>query len=312
MKPSIAICIATYHRPEQLKQTLESLPQYFPEPYTGEIRVVDNDAGRSAEVVARAFAAKSRIPTYYCVEPEQNIALARNRAIEMGEADLIVFIDDDEIASRDWLDHLVIAVRQTKADVVVGPVVGIIPEEAPAWCSSGQWFNKPVPSDNSPMSWNGTRTSNTLVCGRWFYMHHQRFDPDYGRSGGSDVAMFKQIAKDGARIHAASEAVVYEHVELERANLIWLIKRFYRGGMVFERIRRERSGTWPVLDVLRRLLKITIFAAKGMGMMMLGHTNDFIRAVTTSALMAGGINAWLRPQHSATYVEYQPKQEKAT
>ena len=87
MKPLIAICIATYHRPEQLTKTLKSLPQYFPEPYEGEIRVVDNDENRSAEQVVRAFAAQSRIPTHYRVEPEQNIALARNRAIDMGEAD---------------------------------------------------------------------------------------------------------------------------------------------------------------------------------------------------------------------------------
>ena len=32
----------------------------------------------------------------YCVEPRQNIALARNKALQNAEGDLIAFIDDDE------------------------------------------------------------------------------------------------------------------------------------------------------------------------------------------------------------------------
>lgn len=310
MKPSIAICIATYHRPEQLAETLKSLPQNMPEPYEGEIRVVDNDAGRSAESVVRAFATQSRIPTHYTVEPRQNIAWARNKAIEMGPADLVIFIDDDEIASRDWLNHLIQAVQETHADTVIGPVIGMLPDTAPSWCSQGKWYDKPVPSGNGPMDWSGTRTSNTLVRGRWFYKHQLRFDPGYGRSGGSDVALFRQIAEQGGRFHAASEAVVYEHVEPYRARLNWLLKRFYRGGMVYERVRCDRAMLSPAVDVARRAAKIMALTAKGLIMMPLGRTDDLLRAMTTSALLAGGINAWLRPRRSSGYVEYQSKQSE--
>ena len=125
MKPLIAICIATYHRPRLLQQTLMSLPQHVPEPYRAEIRVVDNDGARSAEPVVKAFAAQSRIPTRYLVEPKQNIALARNCAIDAGPADYLLFIDDDEVASPSWLSHLIRAMGQTRADVVIGPVVGL-------------------------------------------------------------------------------------------------------------------------------------------------------------------------------------------
>ena len=283
----------------------------MPEPYQGEIRVVDNDAGRSAEAVVRAFAAQSRIPTHYTVEPMQNIALARNRAIDMGPANLVVFIDDDEIASRDWLNHLIDSAQQTHADTVIGPVIGILPEQAPAWCSKGRWYDKPVPGENGPMDWSGTRTSNTLVRGQWFYRGGLRFDPDFGRSGGSDVALFKQIAEQGGRFHAASGAVVYEHVELHRARLGWLLKRFYRGGMVYERVRQDRAALAPAVDVLRRVVKVTGLTAKGLIMMPLGRTDDLLRAVTASALLAGGINAWLRPRRSSDYVEYQTKHGEA-
>lgn len=312
MKPTIAICIATYHRPDQLAETLKSLPQYLPEPYEGEIRVVDNDAGRSAEQVVRAFAAQSRIPTHYCVEPKQNIAIARNRAVDMGEADLVVFIDDDEIASRDWLEHLVLAAQETHADAVIGPVVGMLPQQAPAWCANGNWFDKPVPTENGPMNWSGTRTSNTLVRGRWFYRHRLRFDPSYGRSGGSDVRLFKQIAVQGGQFHAASKALVYEHVEPKRAQLSWLVKRFYRGGIVYGRVRYHKPIVLPAIDVIARVLKISTLTPKGLIMLAKGQPNDLIRAVATSALMAGGIIAWLRPKRGTAFVEYQSKSEVTT
>lgn len=311
MKPTIAICIATYHRPDHLAETLKSLPQYLPEPYDGEIRVVDNDAERSAEQVVRAFAAQSRIPTHYCVEPEQNIALARNRAVDMGEADFVVFIDDDEITSRDWLNELVLVAQQTHADAVIGPVAGILPNNAPRWCSRGNWFDKPVPEENGKMTWSGTRTSNTLVRGRWFYRHRLRFDPSYGRSGGSDVRLFKQIAIQGGQFHAASKALVYEHVEVHRATLGWLLKRFYRGGIVYGRVRYHRPLVLPAIDVVVRAMKIGALALKGLAKAPLGRSEDLIRAMATSALLAGGINAWLRPQRSLDYVEYKTKESES-
>lgn len=307
MKPLIAICIATYHRPEQLAETLKSLPQCFPEPYEGEVRVVDNDENRSAEQVVRAFAAQSRIPTHYLVEPEQNIALARNRAIDMGEADYVVFIDDDEIASRDWLKHLIHAAQEPFADAVIGPVVGMLPSETPVWCSSGHWFDKPVPAENGPMRWTGTRTSNTLVRGRWFYRQGLRFDPSYGRSGGSDVALFKKIAIQGGQFHAASKAVVYEEVEPERASLAWLIRRFYRGGIVYGRVRYYRPVLFPAFDAIKRLVKITILLPKSLLMLAKKEPNDLIRVMALAALMIGGVTAWLRPKQSKAYIEYQEK-----
>eukprot|EP00752_Nemacystus_decipiens_P013695 g12148.t1 len=266
-------------------ETLKSLPQYLPEPYEGEIRVVDNDVNRSAEPVVRAFAAQSRIPTHYLVEPEQNIALARNRAIDLSEADYIVFIDDDEIANRDWLNHLILAAQETHADAVIGPVIGMVPCEAPAWCSSGHWFDKPVPDDNGAMRWSGTRTSNTLVRGRWFYRHRLRFDPGYGRSGGSDVALFKRIAIQGGQFHAASQAVVYESVESERASLSWLVKRFYRSGIVYGRVRYYRPKLLPALDVVSRFIKICILLPKGLLMLFKKEPNGLIRVLALAALI---------------------------
>ncbi len=311
MKPLIAICIATYHRPRLLQQTLMSLPQHVPEPYRAEIRVVDNDGARSAEPVVKTFAAQSRIPTRYLVEPKQNIALARNCAINAGPANYLLFIDDDEVASPSWLLHLIQAMRQTRADVVIGPVVGLLPSRSPAWCKQGGWFDKPVPGENGRMHWTGTRTSNTLVRGQWFFEQGLRFNESYGCSGGSDVALFKVIAGRGGIFHAASQAVVYEAIPAERATLRWLMKRHYRGGLIYQRVS---GGLFrkPLVDAFRRMVKMVAYGVLGLFSVCMGRRGGLVRAMTQSALFAGGLAAFLRPCHGAAYVEYKSRVQEFT
>ena len=68
--------------------------------------VAYNDHRRSAKQVVSEFAATSSIPVFYCVEPEQNIALARNKALASSRGDFVAFIDDDEVPGKDWLWNL--------------------------------------------------------------------------------------------------------------------------------------------------------------------------------------------------------------
>ena len=48
----------------------------------------------------------------YAVEPERNIALARNRALSLARGEKLAFIDDDEMASPFWLSTLLAAEKR--------------------------------------------------------------------------------------------------------------------------------------------------------------------------------------------------------
>ena len=83
----IAVCIATFRRPELLARLLQSIRELeLPADIEIEVRVVDNDASGSAESTVGQF---SDLTPRYAIEPERNIALARNRAIEFGPADFV-------------------------------------------------------------------------------------------------------------------------------------------------------------------------------------------------------------------------------
>ena len=78
-----------------------------PDNVSVELRVADNDRSRSAEEVVTRFRMHQR--TFGCVRyvvvAEPNIARARNATVNLGYADRVLFLDDDEIADmahRRW------------------------------------------------------------------------------------------------------------------------------------------------------------------------------------------------------------------
>ena len=119
----ISVCVCTFKRPHYLKRLLEHLINQSTEDlFRFSITVADNDVLESARAVVLECARDSAVPLRYCVEPEQNIALARNRAVSKAEGELIAFIDDDEFPAKDWLATLYKALVHSASAGVLGPV----------------------------------------------------------------------------------------------------------------------------------------------------------------------------------------------
>ena len=304
MNRNIAICIATYRRHDLLSRLLESIYALeIPEGWDVEVRLVDNDAEGSAKEIIEALPAPEFLPDgpRYVVEPKRGIADARNAALEMGPADFVLFVDDDEIVPTDWLTALVRCQGKTDADVILGPVTGRLPKNARKWMTRGGFFNKEVGPDGTELDWRSGRTSNTLVAGRWFFEESYRFDSSFGRSGGSDSHLFHRLAGHGATFAACDSARVFEDVEPERASIRWLLLRNYRNGLVYQRVAQEK------LVPARALWRVTKAAWKGttgLPLAIEGRPERTIRGGMLLALAYGGVVAWLRPQRAASWVEY--------
>src|SRR5262245_14337965 len=101
----ISVCICTFKRPEFLKRLLDHVAgQHTGGRYTYSIVIVDNDPQRSGEAVCNDFVRRRAQPVLtYCVQPQQSIALTRNKAIEVATGEFIAFIDDDEFPVNNWL-----------------------------------------------------------------------------------------------------------------------------------------------------------------------------------------------------------------
>lgn len=282
---TIAICIATHRRRLLLSRLLHGIWQLaVPSGFRIEVRIVENDDEGRARRQVNHWMDNTGIPTRYALQPERNIALTRNRALDMGPADWFAFIDDDEVPAPDWLQRLLDVAQQQQSDAVFGDVEPELPPGSPRWLTDGDYLQKRVSLSLGDDVWQGARTSNALVRGRW--LQRRRFRVDYGRSGGEDTELFHRMVLAGARLGWAPEAKAREAVRPEQCSLPWLYRRHYRSGRVYERI----LGREPIasLGVAGRRACVAIFRlALSAGPALVGRHSRFVRACLDIAKAAG-------------------------
>ena len=228
VKSHIAICICTFKRPQLLAQLLRELADQRTDGlFDYSIIIVDNDASDSArEIVARA-GAESRVPISYEVEQEQNIALARNKAVKNSVGDFVAFIDDDEVPNNDWLFRLYQACCSYRADGVLGPVLPRFAEAPPDWAVKAGFFERPNSQDypsGSVLACHQTGTGNALVRRDVLNAVEGPFRKDFG-SGGEDIDFFRRAMAAKSVFVWSREAVVHEIIPIERTRVSFQLRR---------------------------------------------------------------------------------------
>jgi succinoglycan biosynthesis protein ExoM len=227
----ISVCICTYKRPQMLSNLLSKLEDQVTENlFTYSAVVVDNDASQSGKDAVTVCQDKSLIKINYFCEPQQNIALARNKAVENAKGNFIAFIDDDEFPEATWLLHLYKALRRFNADAVLGPVIPHYPADAPEWLIKSKMCERPSHKTGTILYGSETRTGNVLMDMRMFENSTYRFDSKFGRTGGEDITFFSMMEKKGKVYVWCEEAPVYETVPPERWSKEFYIKRNLRIG----------------------------------------------------------------------------------
>jgi len=217
------------------------------------IVIVDNDRSESARMAVECYARRSKISIYYCVEPEQNISLARNKAIENAKGDLIGLIDDDEFPHEDWLLSLYKAIKCYKADGILGPVIPHFEKRPPKWVLKGRFFNRETHRSGHILGWKNTRTGNALLRRELFREDFKWFDPKFG-SGGEDQDFFRRRISEGYIFVWCNEAPVFEIVPAERWKRKILIKRaLLRGKMALN------AAKFRHISVLKSIIAILIY-----------------------------------------------------
>jgi succinoglycan biosynthesis protein ExoM len=240
MRPHVSICIATYQRPRGLARLLNSLEQLkLPPELVVETIVVDNDANGSASSVAESRS-ESLHPFLYFIEPRQNIAHARNRALSEARGEWMMFIDDDEAADEGWISGYLALVEREECDGAFGPVLPTLEESVTPWLDIETFYTRRRYSTGAPVEPADLYTSNALLHRRLF--EGRDFDPAFGRTGGSDSHLFRRMQSSGARFLWCDEARVIDFIPPERHRLGWLTQRAFRGGCVATRIEQSAGS----------------------------------------------------------------------
>lgn len=233
---NLVVAIPTYRRPEALSAALaatlrqaEELSAAHARGIAASVLVVDNDAAASARDVAARYGVR------YVVEPTPGIAAVRNRSLaETTDADLLVFIDDDEIPEPGWLDALVETYDTFRPAAVAGRVLTRFPDHVDPWVRASGAFVRPVRADGQSMT--EAATNNLLLDLRRIRSLGLAFDERFGLTGGSDSMFTRRLTRLGGTIRWAQDAVVIEQEDPGRFTKSWVLMRTFRFGNASARV----------------------------------------------------------------------------
>lgn len=237
MTRRIVVAIPSYRRPDRLSDCLDGVELAIGELSAAsaadevEVVVIDNDPDGSAASVTAERAVR------YVHEPAPGLAAVRNRALdEADHAELLVFIDDDEVPDPAWLRELVGAFdRYDDAHGVAGRVVTPLPADLDPWLVAVGAFVRPQRDDGQLMP--TAATNNLLLELDAVRAAGVRFDPRFGMTGGEDSMFTQQFSRAGYRIRWTNAALVVENVLPERIDRRWILMRAYRTGNSSARLR---------------------------------------------------------------------------
>lgn len=273
-RPVVDICILTYKRPQMLGRLLKSIFMLDISCFKlSSLIIIDNDRNGSACEISEAFGKSSGWVVRYIIEPEQNIALARNRALSFSLSPYVAFVDDDETVSVGWMCNLLSAMHVYGADIVFGPVISVFPDGSPQWLLNKGFYERKRYKTGVERSLGG---AGNVLLRKGLYTK-MRFDQEFGLSGGEDTDYFYRCKDQGAKMIWCDEAEVYEENTIDRMSVIWLLRRAFREGLVFSKIMypKMRLAT-RLVWVAKRTLAILLLLILPLSLMVAAVRGPYI------------------------------------
>jgi glycosyltransferase involved in cell wall biosynthesis len=208
--PAITVVLATADRAGLLRLALESLAAQTLPAEMFEVVVVDDGSTDDTRLIAEAFG--SGLNAHYAYQRRSGIGSARNHGLFLASGDIVLFVDDDDVAAPTLLEeHLRAHSRHPDlADAVLG-MTRLAPDAAPDPLMSyvtgagGHLFSYDALTRGALLDFRyfwGGRTS----CKRSFMLQHGVFDQGF-RFGCEDVELAYRLSKHGLRVFYEPDAV---------------------------------------------------------------------------------------------------------
>ena len=245
----VSAIICTHNRDHYLGAAIDSLlSQTFAD---FEVVVVDNASSDRTRQVVEARLSDSRLS--YVYESVTGLSLARNTGANAAKSGIIAYLDDDAIASPDWLQTLWNAYQANEKLAIAGGKVTLIWEDettAPSWLSEGLAGNlgaydlgKSVLYIDRP---GLTPRGLNYSVRRTFLEQIGGFDPNLGRVGknllsNEELHMTNLALQTGWQVAYLPDALVAHHVSPDRVRRGWFLSRGWWQG-ISECYREQIAG----------------------------------------------------------------------
>ena len=255
--PKIAAIICTHNRDSYLGAAIASLLGQNYSDY--EVVVVDNASTDRTREVVQSY---SHPRLKYVYEPVVGLSVARNRGVTQTAAPILAYLDDDAVASPQWLSVLVAAYQNNEKLAVAGGKVTLI---WPQDITPPQWISPELAGglgaydlgdaiayiDNPGLTPRGLNYS----IRRTFLDQIGGFDLNLGRVGknllsNEELYMTELALERGWQVAYLPNAEAAHNVAPERLKPGWFLQRSWWQG-ISECYREEIAGRTGVSQLGR-------------------------------------------------------------
>lgn len=199
LKQSVTVIIPVFNAENSLVEMIESLlgQTYFSE--RAEYIFVDNGStDNSVEII------KNYPVTLMFSSESKNPYIARNKALEKADGDIIAFTDANKIPSKKWLEAGVEEMNKSKADMIGGNILFKIDEKS----TTSEIYDSITFNNNR----NLVELENASATGNLF-VRRELFEklgtfPKYRRSG-MDIWWTQNAVKNGYKLKFSEQSIVY-------------------------------------------------------------------------------------------------------
>lgn len=259
--PKISVAVCTHNRAHYLVKALDSLCRQSLPLNEFEVLVIDNASHDSTlSIVADIKQKLSNLR--YVFEPEVGLSKARNTALAQIRAEYIAYLDDDAIASPQWLERILNAFESIKPTpgVVGGRVEPIwedvrpkwLPDELMGYLTIVDWSAEPKTLDPSQQYVAGANMAFVTSVLRDI----DGFNLRLGRVGNSLLSCEELLLQ--RRLSMLDHAIYYDplvavshHVPVSRLTQQWFFDRVFSQG-VSEAVMRAN------MENLSRIKRVTL------------------------------------------------------
>ncbi|HYW01115.1 MAG TPA: glycosyltransferase [Candidatus Acidoferrum sp.] len=260
--PVISVVICTCNREKYLADALQSLWDQSLRRDKFEIIVVDSSSTDNTKAICGRFA-----DTVYIYDPSAGLSRARNTGWRSARGDFVAYLDDDAVASNDWLE-LIIKSFSFGSACVGGKVIPIWEVDRPAWLPDSLLWYLSILEWNLPRHVLGEReylNGANIAFRRNVLEMVGGFREDLGRAyvsnsrllGGEEIDLQVKLTSRGQEV-VYDPTIIVRHVILaQRLHKDWFLKRAFWQGVTDAVGENLSWGDW-VSELLRASAGTTI------------------------------------------------------
>ncbi|MBA4375975.1 MAG: hypothetical protein C0401_07365 [Anaerolinea sp.] len=241
-KPSLraSVIIPTYNRARYLFDTIESIAQ---QELSGDFEIIVVDNAPSSALKSQVENLGARLPASlrYVPEPRSGLHHARHCGARAAESDILVYCDDDIIASPRWLEALLAPYRDNAVACIGGKCLPRWETPPPSWLASiPEGYFSLLDYGNDPLSLPDDKMiyGNNLSVRKQVLFEVGGFNPDgFGDRrliwyrGDGECGLQRRLRAKGYKIFYAPGAVIEHRLSPERLTPERLRRRAFDSGI---------------------------------------------------------------------------------